>query len=133
MQAALLRVRLGWLGAFTDRRRDIADAYRNGVSNPLVKLLAPPEERQQHVYHLFVVRSERRNELADYLATQRIQNLIHYPLPIHQQPVTKRVRRDPAGLPNAERHARECLSIPCHPGLSDGDVERVVATINTFR
>lgn len=132
IQAALLRQRLAWLPSFTLRRRVVADAYRAGISNPLVELLPMPAAPERHVNHLFVVRSARRDDLMAHLAGNSIHSLVHYPLSIHDQPVGRALRRDPAGLATATWHARQCLSIPCHPGLSDADVAHVITTINAF-
>jgi dTDP-4-amino-4,6-dideoxygalactose transaminase len=133
MHAAILRVRLAVLGEFTARRRTIAQTYRSRIANPAIRLLAAPAQHESHVYHLFVVCCEQRDRLADYLRARKIESLIHYPIPIHTQPPCTGLRRDPAGLAASERHARECLSIPCHPQLEDSEVDAVVRALNEFK
>jgi len=115
IQAAMLSARLKWLPEFTQRRREIADAYRIGISNPLVKMLSEPQEPGSHVYHLFVVTCESRERLQAHLQSKGVQALIHYPITIQHQDPCLSLERDPLGLANSERHADICLSLPCHP------------------
>jgi dTDP-4-amino-4,6-dideoxygalactose transaminase len=132
IQAALLRVRLPWLARFTLRRSAIAAAYRAGMTNPAVRQLAAPVEPDTHVHHLFVVACERRDALSGHLREHGVQALIHYPIPVHLQPPCARMRRDPLGLAHSERHAGVCLSLPCHPQMTDADVEAVIVAVNSF-
>jgi dTDP-4-amino-4,6-dideoxygalactose transaminase len=133
LQAALLLARMGWLEVFTERRRQIAAAYHAGIVNPLVRMLAAPSQAQSHVYHLFVVLCEQRDRLAQYLKAQGVETLVHYPVPVHFQAPCKDMRRDSHGLAVAERHAAQCLSIPCHPQMSDSNVTQVIDAINAFK
>jgi dTDP-4-amino-4,6-dideoxygalactose transaminase len=133
VQAAMLRVRLAVLQAFTQRKRTIARAYREGIHNPRVRLLAAPGDEASHVYHLFVVTCEERDRLAEHLRANGIETLIHYPIPVHMQPPCANLQRDPHGLGKSEAHARTCLSIPCHPQLTDAEVSSVVRAVNEFR
>ncbi len=132
LQAALLRVRLERLDGFTERRRQVAAAYRNRITSPRIGLLADPTQAESHVYHLFVVVCEERDSLAQHLKSGGVETYVHYPVPVHFQTPCKELRRDPNGLPAAETHARECLSIPCHPQMSDADVSTVIDAINAF-
>ncbi len=133
LQAALLSVRLTWLESFTARRQQIAHAYYTGIQNPNIQLLAPPLSKENHVHHLFVIRCEQRERLSAYLTEQGVSNLSHYPIPIQHQPPCQNIQRDPQGLPQAETHAAQCLSIPCHPQMSDRDVAQVIEVINDFK
>jgi dTDP-4-amino-4,6-dideoxygalactose transaminase len=132
LQAALLRVRLERLDGFTGRRRQIAKAYRESITNQRVGLLAESAQAESHVYHLFVVICEERDRLAQHLKSGGVETYVHYPVPVHYQPPCKGLRCDPNGLPVAELHARECLSIPCHPQMSDVNVSTVIDAINAF-
>jgi dTDP-4-amino-4,6-dideoxygalactose transaminase len=85
------------------------------------------------VHHLFVITCERRDQLVAHLERAGIQSLVHYPVPVHRQEPFSQLRRDPLGLPSAERHAASCLSIPCHPQMTDSDVGTVVQALNTFQ
>ena len=133
LQAALLSARLEWLKGFTTRRREIAHAYYSRIDNPHVRLLCPPNDEDNHVYHLFVVLSDERDRLTAYLKDKGVESLSHYPVPIHFQEPCRLLRSDPQGLKYSEIHASECLSIPCHPQLSDSDVSHVIQAINEFR
>jgi dTDP-4-amino-4,6-dideoxygalactose transaminase len=132
MQAAILAVRLKWLDRFVHHRREIADRYQQEIKNPKIELLAQPASAENHVYHLFVIRSAERDRLTEHLRAHDIQTLIHYPLPIHQQPSARELQIDPQGLRNAEMHATRCLSVPCHPQMDDGAVNRVIEGLNSF-
>jgi dTDP-4-amino-4,6-dideoxygalactose transaminase len=133
LQAALLLARLPWLETFTARRREIAQRYDVTISNPDVACLAPPESPGAHAYHLYVLRTAHRQELAQHLASHGVQSLIHYPVPVHRQVPMQGLRTDPRGLQATQEHADRCLSIPCHPQLSDDEVGHVVAAVNSFR
>ncbi len=132
IHAALLSERLKWLGEFTARRCKIAHAYRQGILHPQVRQLAPPEELSAHVYHLYVVACPRRDALQAHLQQHKVQALIHYPIPVQQQKPCLRIRRDPRGLQASEMHAAQCLSLPCHPQMSDADVAQVIDAVNCF-
>ena len=133
IHAAILSERIKWLPKFTERRCKIADAYHSKIENPLVKHLARPEEKSAHVYHLFVVNCLQRAALQAHLLKNNIQSLIHYPVPIHKQRPCLEVTRDPQGLPNSEKHTSTCLSLPCHPQMTDADIENVIKSINSFK
>jgi dTDP-4-amino-4,6-dideoxygalactose transaminase len=133
LQAAILSARARYLADFIRRRGEIAAAYRANLRNPLVEPLAAPEEPGSHVHHLFVVLCERRDRLQAHLEQRQVQALIHYPIPAHRQEPCSGVKRDPAGLGHSERHAATCLSLPCHPQMSDADVEQVIAAVNSFQ
>ncbi len=132
MQAAILSARLPWLERFNARNRQIAARYVAEIKNPRIELLASPLAPENHVYYLFVVRCAERDRLMKFLKDREIESLIHFPVPAHQQECGRGIRCDPKGLTNAERHARECLSIPCHPQMSDDDVDLVVRALNQF-
>ena len=132
LQAAILTVRLEWLEIFTRRRREIARSYDRGISNPLIRKMAKPEEVENHVHHLYVIRSSERDRLAAHLQGRGVSSLIHYPIPLHQQTPCRDVTIDTHGLPHSEEHAASALSIPCHPQMSDNDVTNVITAINEF-
>ncbi len=133
VHAAMLSERLKWLDAFTQRRLNIAAAYRAGIQNSAVTQLAAPEYEGSHVYHLFVVKCPKRDALQAHLHACGVQALIHYPVPVHMQEPCKDMRRDPLGLTQSDKHAAECLSLPCHPQMSDDDVQAVIKAVNSFK
>lgn len=132
IHAAMLSERLKWLPEFTERRQQIARAYMDGIDTPSIRKLALPEEPSAHVYHLFVVACDRRDALQAHLQEHRVQSLIHYPVPMHRQEPCRNVVCDPQGLRNSECHAATCLSLPCHPQMTDDDVNAVIAAVKSF-
>lgn len=133
MQAAILLERQKWLAEYTERRRVIADLYRHGINNPNVNLLASPQERDSHAYHLFVVTCKQRDSLQNHLMESDIQSLIHYPISIHHQKPCLNIKKDGNGLKNSKLHADSCLSLPCHPQMTDADVQIVINAVNAFK
>jgi dTDP-4-amino-4,6-dideoxygalactose transaminase len=133
LQAAILSCRLEWLAGFTESRRKLADAYFAGIRNPAIRLLARPVERENHVYHLFVVACPERDRLSAHLKERGVESLIHYPVPVHRQDASKGIRTDPNGLPHAEAHAAVCLSVPCHPQMDESQAGTVIDALNSFR
>ncbi len=132
IQAAFLSVRLAWLTEFTQRRQAIAATYQTELRHSRINLLTLPEETQSHVYHLFVIQCENRSALQPHLQNCGIKSLMHYPIPVHQQESCLNIKRDPQGLLNSEYHAQTCLSLPCHPQMSDDDVSKVIDAVNSF-
>ena len=128
IQAAILLARLDWLPAWTARRRFLAARYRRRLTGTAVLPLA--EADAGHVYHLFVVRTARRQMLQGHLAARGIETLIHYPVPITQQPALAQTR--PADCPAATDACHEILSLPLHPAMHDEDVDAIAAAVNAF-
>jgi dTDP-4-amino-4,6-dideoxygalactose transaminase len=133
IQAAILAERLNWLPEFNERRRQIAIAYFSGIQNPMIELLDKPQEPSAHSYHLFVLTCEQRDALSRHLEKNDVQTLIHYPVPVHMQKPCRELARDPGGLVNCDRHAATCLSLPCHPQMTDDEVSAVVDAVNSFK
>jgi dTDP-4-amino-4,6-dideoxygalactose transaminase len=132
LQAGMLRERLRYLDEWTGRRRQIARAYVSGTRNRQIRVLPPPADAERHVHHLFVVNVSRRDELQIHLKKHNVDSLIHYPIPIHLQEPCRQIARDSSGLERAEAHARSCLSLPCHPAMTQQDVDQVIAALNQF-
>jgi dTDP-4-amino-4,6-dideoxygalactose transaminase len=122
MQAAILRARLTFLPAWTSRRREFAQQYRARLADQRA-VLVPPERDAGHVYHLFPVRSAARNVLQTALRAAGIETLIHYPVPIPQQPALG--SEQPADCPVANRVCSEILSLPLYPSLPPQAIDRV--------
>ena len=134
IQAAMLDVKLKYLDQETQHRRHIASLYLNGIKNPLIQLPlgdVNAESYMQHVWHLFVIRSNQREALQQYLLNHGIQTLIHYPIPPHKQQAYK--EWNSLSYPISEQIHREVLSLPMGPTLSIVDAERVVALCNQFQ
>jgi dTDP-3-amino-3,4,6-trideoxy-alpha-D-glucose transaminase len=129
IQAAIGRVLLRRLDAMNDHRRALAARYTAALAGlPLGLPMERPGAR--HVYHLYVVRTSRRTELAAFLKSRGIQTGIHYPVPTHRQPAVERFA-GPA-LPQTERLVDEILTLPISAGHTDAEIDIVVAAVREF-
>jgi dTDP-4-amino-4,6-dideoxygalactose transaminase len=129
LQAAILRVKLRHLDAWNARRRALAARYRELLAGS--DLVLPAELPDGvHVYHLFIVQTPQRDELRDHLRRAGIGTGIHYPIPAHLQAAYRDLGGQPGQLPVTERLAREVLSLPLFPELTDAEVEQVVEAIH---
>jgi len=130
IQAAILRVKLKSLGRENEKRRTVAGMYCRQIRNPEI-LLPGQRSAGEHAYHLFAVRSERRNSLRNFLKAKGIGTNIHYPYPIHRMPGYRgRFWLPASGLPESERAACEVLSLPLYPEMSAMEVGRVAKAVN---
>lgn len=125
LQAAVLRAKLPHLEADNARRRQIAARYSRALADTPLEL--PPPAGEDHVHHLYVVRTPDRTRLRDALASAGIGTAVHYPTPPHLQPAYRGLTARP--LPITERLAAQVVSLPMHPALSDGDVEHIIEVL----
>jgi dTDP-4-amino-4,6-dideoxygalactose transaminase len=128
LQAALLRVGLRHLPAWTERRRALAALYTQGLDGAGVEPLRE-QPYARAVHHLFVVRHPRRDALAAALRARGIGTLIHYPIPLHLQPAFASLGGRPGDLPVAEKATSEILSLPLYPELRDEQARGVVEAV----
>lgn len=131
LQAAILRVKLRYLEQDNLTRARLAGLYDAALEQIEIGLPARRPDTQ-HVYHLYVVRSSRRDDLQAHLRSAGIGALVHYPVPVHLQPAYQGRLRGSDSLPVTERAAREVLSLPMYPELTDADVGRVAGAIRAF-
>jgi dTDP-4-amino-4,6-dideoxygalactose transaminase len=149
IQAAFLDVKLKYLDAENQRRREIAEYYCENVRNPVIILPDASGHKPQasshkplsslftlhsslsHVWHLFVVRSGKRDKLQKYLSDNGVQTLIHYPVPPHKQKAFKEWNH--LSFPFTEQIHREALSLPISPVLEDAEVKTIVDLLNSFK
>jgi len=129
IQAAVLRVKLPFLDADNLARKNIAAAYSE-LANALK--LPPIRPEIEHVFHLFVTRSARRDELLQHLRGKGIGAAIHYPAPVHLQPAYRGRLPGAERLPETERAARQILSLPIYPELQPGEVRQVIEAVQDF-
>ena len=129
IQAAVGRVLLRRLDAMNEQRRRVAARYARGLAGLPLRL---PSERAgaRHVYHLYVIRTDRRDTLAKYLKERGIATGIHYPVPCHRQPAVESLA-SPA-LPVTERLVREILTLPMSAGHTEAEADEVAAAIREF-
>jgi len=132
IQAAILNVKLAHLDNWTARRSRIAACYLEGLADLEGIILPHVPQWADPVWHLFVIRSERREALQAHLRKACIATLIHYPTPPHRQGAYQAGWSIRTPLPIAERLAAEVLSLPIWPQMPQEDVERVIAAVKTF-
>lgn len=133
IQAAMLNVKLAYIDKEVEHRRKIANLYLKGINNPLIQLPLQnidAEAYEQHVWHLFVIRSEKRDELQKHLADHGVQTLIHYPIPPHKQQAYKEWNN--LSYPVSEQIHAEVLSLPMGLILSLEDAKKVIEICNQF-
>ena len=128
IQAAILRAKLKKLDSNIKKRKKIAEYYNTHLKTvSFVK----ETEKNQHTYHLYVVKSKYRDELQKYLTEKGIKTLIHYPIPIHRQNAFKNQKND--RFPNTDFFSKEILSIPIYPELTINEVKYITEMINQFK
>lgn len=132
MQAAFLRVKLPHLDKWNADRKRIAEKYFKGITNPLIKLPLASSGEYEHIYHVFVIRCDRRDELERYLNENGIGTVKHYPIPMHLQKAYKDLGLEQGDLPIAEEISNTVLSIPMYYGMTDEEVEYVIEILNKF-
>jgi len=140
IQAAVLRVKLPHLETWNRKRREHAAAYdllltQSGLisatgDSPVRVLTRSPHA--QHVYHQYVIRAQRRDQLRQFLTDRKIGTEIYYPIPLHLQPVFSYLGYREGDLPESERAAREVLALPMFPELTDEEQQWVVESIAEF-
>jgi len=131
LQAAFLLVKLEHLDREIAERRRLAALYQEGLAGLPVRLLRTAPNSNP-VFHLLAIRTEKRDELAQFLAQKGIHCQIHYPVPVHLQESFSKVGRGHDSCPVAETAARELLSLPLYPGLSEEAVGFVCKQVKQF-
>lgn len=130
IQAAVLNVKLKYIDEENQVRRNIAKEYLRGINNEKLILPEAPLDEAEHVWHLFVIRTENRDHLHNYLSENGVQTLIHYPLPPHKQKAYKEWNK--LSFPITEKIHSEVLSLPMSPVLTGKEVEKVISVINQY-
>ena len=131
VQAALLRIKLRELDRWNKRRNEIAKKYIEGIHNEQV-ILPVTEPDMTHVYHIFGIRCDRRDELEKYLNENGIGTNKHYPIPIHMQGAYSELGIPEGTLPIAEKISKTELSIPMYYGMTEEETDYVIEKINAF-
>jgi dTDP-4-amino-4,6-dideoxygalactose transaminase len=131
-QAAFLNVKLNYLPTWIEQRQEIANWYNLHLSNIEGLTLPIVAEHATHTYHLYVVRTEKRDALMNHLSAQEIGTLIHYPIPPHLQNAYANLGFSKGDFPIAEEIADTCLSLPIWPGMNEVEVEYVAKSIKQF-
>jgi dTDP-4-amino-4,6-dideoxygalactose transaminase len=129
LQAALLRVKLRRLEEANAARRRLGAALRTGLAGTSVEL---PALGADHVYHLFIVRTPRREALRAFLGERGISTAVHYPFPIHRTEAYASHGMEAGSLPVVERLAEQICTLPLFPSMSDDEVQRVLDAVRDF-
>lgn len=132
MQAAFLLVKLKYLNNWLDDRKQIAAAYTARLTGIPELTLPVTAEGADHVYHLYVIRTNKRDELEKHLNSNGIGTSIHYPVPPHLQKAYQYLSYKKGDLPIAEQLSDACLSLPLNPGMSEDEIGYVCDHINGF-
>ena len=131
IQAAVLRVKLKYLNQWNEERRKRALIY-NEMLGPLGVICPKEREHAKSSYHLFVIRTKKRNALQSFLKKKRIGTLVHYPIPIHLERAFKELGYPRGAFPITEQVAREILSLPLFPEVTEPEMREVVEAIRSF-
>jgi dTDP-4-amino-4,6-dideoxygalactose transaminase len=132
IQAAFLRVKLKYLNEWTSQRQVIAAMYDEALSGCEEIVMPYTHEKATHVYHIYMIRTKKRNELQAFLSEKGIGTLIHYPIPPHLQEAYKHLNFDKGDFPLAEEIAATCLSLPMWPGMTYEQVKIVAENCKKF-
>jgi dTDP-4-amino-4,6-dideoxygalactose transaminase len=129
LQAGFLSIKLKYLQVETEIRRKIANAYLNGINNSNL-ILPVVSDHNSHVWHLFVLRTSKRDKFQQFLSENGVQTVIHYPVPPHKQSAFKPMNS--LNLPITEALHETILSIPMDISMSDEDVKTVIDVCNRY-
>ncbi len=132
IQAALLRVKLSHMDELNAERDEIAKRYNAGINNPLITL-PPVSDRVKCVWHQYVIRCDKRDELAEYLRENGIGTIIHYPIPPHLSQAYEYLGYKKGDFPLTERYADTVLSIPMFNGMTQEEQDMIIDRINGFK
>jgi len=124
VSAAIGRIQLRYLDESNEKRRKITEIYRKSL---LCDCILEENPNGKSVYHQIVLRHSNRNKISEHLSKSDIGTMIHYPIPIHKQPLYEKFQFD---LPKSEKFSQEILSLPSHPLLSEDDAKLIADTIN---
>ncbi len=132
LQAGFLNIKLKLLSSLNKERIKIASLYSKYLNNIGDIVLPIQEPEFIHVYHLFVIRTKKRDELLDFLNSKGIQTLVHYPVPPHLQNAYKDLNFLKGDFPIAEEISNTIISLPCYPGLNENQIEYISKNIKSF-
>ena len=131
LQAGFLRIKLKHIDTENQQRRAVAKAFSAGITNSFIALPEHPTQETEHVWHLYVVRCERRDALQTHLKDNGVETLIHYPVPPHRQRAYSQMSH--MTFPLTERISDEVLSLPISPVISQREIQHVIEAVNSFR
>ena len=131
-QGAVLSVKLKYLQEWTDKRNNIAQCYNDGLRDIEGLQIAHVRDNVVSAFHLYVIETEKRDNLMKYLNEQGVAAGLHYPVPIHLQKAYKKLNYGKGDFPITEKNAAQCLSLPMYPEMTDEQVSIVISRIKRF-
>lgn len=131
LQAAILQVKLKYIDQWNQLRREKAALYDNSLKNLPVQIPFIQSERET-VYHLYIIQTECRDELIEYLKENGVASGIYYPVPLHQQQIYEGLGYEDGSLPEAEKAAQGTLALPLYPELQLEEQQYVVSVVKQF-
>ncbi|KPE51543.1 DegT/DnrJ/EryC1/StrS family aminotransferase [Chryseobacterium indologenes] len=130
LQAAVLDVKLKYISHENDTRREVAKRFISEINNPKITLPENPADEKEHVWHVFVIRTEKRDELQAHLTEKGIHTIIHYPIPPHKQEAYKEYNN--LSFPITEKMHEEVLSLPISSVLEEEEIQAIIKAVNEF-
>ena len=130
IQAAVLCLKLKRLDADNEARRKVAQAYSEGIRNPLIMLPSQSNDPLQNVWHIYPIRTSERDHLREYLSREGIETMVHYPVPPHKQQAY--CEWNDRTYQISERIHREILSLPMSPVMEEEEIRRVIEALNSY-
>lgn len=131
LQAAILQAKLPHLDTWNDKRRELSQRYNEHLA-PLGVVTPVEREWAKHVYHLYIIRTEKRDELQLFLKQKRIASEVYYPLPPHLSVPCKKFGYKEGDFPHAEKAAKETLALPLYPEMTLTQQDEVIAAVKEF-
>jgi dTDP-4-amino-4,6-dideoxygalactose transaminase len=131
-QAVVLLAKLPYLDAWNEDRREVASRYAAGLEGIGDLRMPPVPDGSSPAWHLYVIRTSEPERMAEYLRTRGIATGRHYPIPVHLTGAYARLGYDQGAFPISEALARECLSLPIYPGMSEAQVEAVIEAVHDY-
>jgi dTDP-4-amino-4,6-dideoxygalactose transaminase len=113
------------------RRREIASLYNEAFKNIKGLTIQDPSLQEGHAFHLYIIRTDKRKELYDYLKSKNIFPQVHY-IPVHLMPYYKELGFKKGDFPNAEKYYSECLSLPMYPSITNEEIRYVIECVTNF-
>ena len=132
LQAAVLLAKLPHLAAWSGKRREHAAYYTKALAGVTQVRTPPVDPANEHIFHQYTLRAERRDELQAHLKKEGIGHAVYYPMPLHRQPCFAHLGYRDGSLPQSERAAREVISLPIYPELTRPQLDRVIDAIRGF-
>jgi dTDP-4-amino-4,6-dideoxygalactose transaminase len=131
LQAAILQAKLPHVDAWNEKRRELADVYTERLAQ--LKISVPVERAWgKHVYHLYIIRTPRRDDLQTFLKDEDVASEVYYPLPPHLAKPCQKLGFKEGDFPEAERASRETLALPLYPELTEEQQEQVITAVGKF-